>query len=643
MPKPGEGDGRYMAGLDGLRALAVIVVIAYHLNVSFVPGGFLGVGVFFVLSGYLVTDLLLSQRQRSGTIDLKNFWVRRFRRLLPALLLTVAGVVGWIALTNPSQLSALRGDILATLFYGNNWWLLYHQVSYFDSFTTPKPFLHLWSLAVEGQFYLVWPLLLLIGLRYAPRRGQLAGWIVLGTAASALAMAFLYEPGADPSRVYYGTDTRVFALFIGALLAVLWPSRRTFVQGAKRVSLKLDALGAAGLLVILAMIWKINEYDDFLYQGGFVILSLATALVIAALVHPASYLGKCLGWKPLRWIGVRSYGIYLWHYPIIILTSPKVNTNGMNLTLVLFQVAASILLAALSWKYIEEPIRRGALSKLWNKTRSRDWSLRRVSFKQWAAAACALLVLSGFGIGMTSHSPVAVVSAANSAVKDKKEETAVLPPVKHQLKKQVQPRQGVKPNITKTPKNETPPLKAVKPSQPKHPVKQNSVSLQTYGEWSVSVIGDSVMLDAAPYLQKMLPGSVVDAEIGRQMSKATEVLNTMKRQGTLGQCVVIGLGTNGIFSKKKLESLLSSLEGVEHIVLVNVRMPDKWQDPVNSILSDAAAESAKVSLIDWYSYSAGHDEYFEPDATHLVPNGAKAYANLIVEELKSFADSKKHA
>ncbi|MFE5321526.1 acyltransferase family protein [Paenibacillus sp. NPDC056579] len=400
MPKPLNGNGRYMPGLDGLRALAVLFVILYHLNVNWAPGGLLGVGIFFVLSGYLITDILIAQWRKRGRLDLKEFYLRRARRLMPALLVMILAVVAWITLFDRGRLPSLLGEVVSALLYVNNWWHIVHEVSYFESFDPPSPFGHIWSLAVEEQFYLLWPILLALGLMLAPRRGRLVGLTLLLALVSALVMAFLYEPGTDPSRVYYGTDTRAFALLIGAALAIVWPSGKLSAGASRSAHLLLDGIGGASLLAVLAMIWLTDQYDSFLYRGGFVLLSIAVAALVAALAHPASRLGAALGWSPLRWLGVRSYGIYLWHYPVIVLTSPTVNTGSTSIPLALGQMALCIALAALSWRFIEEPIRQGALGPLWKQVRSREWRWDRVLLSRRIVSVCALLVLAMSCVGV---------------------------------------------------------------------------------------------------------------------------------------------------------------------------------------------------------------------------------------------------
>jgi peptidoglycan/LPS O-acetylase OafA/YrhL len=401
MPEPVRGDQKYLPGLDGLRALAVAAVVAYHLGYGWAQGGLLGVGVFFTLSGYLITDILVGQWAARGRIRLGDFWLRRARRLLPALFVMLAVVTVWVNVVARSFLPGFRGNVIASVFYVSNWWYIGQHASYYARFAPPTPLDHLWSLAVEEQFYLIWPwvVLLLVWLAGRLRRrrrgladglgglgGQVAGpgggvpyltnrfrvALALMTLAlaggSAILMIHLYQPGYDPTRVYEGTDTRACGLLIGAAVAMIWPTRRPSVGGtsAERrvpaaVRWLLDAAGVAGLAVIGLLVWRTNQYSDFMFRGGLVVLSVATAATVAAVVTPGSLLGRALGCRPLRWVGVRSYGIYLWHYPVIVLTA-GVGAAGSPVSLgrALVLVAGTVAAAALSWRVIEEPIRRGA-------------------------------------------------------------------------------------------------------------------------------------------------------------------------------------------------------------------------------------------------------------------------------------------
>lgn len=418
-----------MPGLDGLRAIAVLAVIAYHLGFGWAPGGLLGVGIFFTLSGYLITDILLSHMVRRD-MRLTDFWLGRARRLLPALFLMLVVVVAWVTIFGPAQPSKFRDAVVAAALYVSNWQLIFQHVSYFARFGGPEPLGHLWSLAVEEQFYILWPFLMLLGVRFVREkpgtppgvRPRLAVVTLVMAAASAILMAVLYHPSFDPSRVYDGTDTRAFELLGGAALAMVWPSRRLkagISAGARNV---LDGVGAVGLLTIALLIWRTDQYSPFIYHGGLVLLTIATVLVVAALAHPASRLGPALGWGPLRWIGVRSYGIYLWHFPIIVLTSPS-RPHDPSLLRDALQVGATIAIAALSWHYVEEPVRHGALGRLWRRLRSQRWRSEAVSRQGWIATgalAAVLLVsvvgLAGAALDPNAEPPVAEGSAAASPV-----------------------------------------------------------------------------------------------------------------------------------------------------------------------------------------------------------------------------------
>jgi peptidoglycan/LPS O-acetylase OafA/YrhL len=417
MPEPVKRNQRYMPGLDGLRAVAVLSVIAFHLGFGWAPGGLLGVGIFFTLSGYLITDILLTQLARRGHIRLGRFWLARARRLLPALFAMLVIVVAWVTVIGPGQPDQFRKAVVAAVFYVSNWQLIFQHVSYFARFAPPGPLNHLWSLAVEEQFYIVWPFLLLLGVKLVHERPlpsgirpRLAGLTVLAACASAILMAVLYHPSLDPSRVYYGTDTRASELLAGAALAMVWPSRRLSRRISAGARNTLDGLGVVGLLAILLLIWRTGQYSPFLYRGGFVVLSVATVLVLAALAHPACRLGIALGIRPLRWVGVRSYGIYLWHFPIIVLTSPT-GPHSNNLLRDALQVAAIFAVAALSWKYVEEPVRHGAIERLWKRYRAQGWRPQAITQRGWALLAGGGLVLIAACAGMAGVNSVPTVSA----------------------------------------------------------------------------------------------------------------------------------------------------------------------------------------------------------------------------------------
>ncbi len=419
MPEPVKRGQRYMPGLDGLRAIAVLGVILYHLNFTWAEGGLLGVGVFFTLSGYLITDILLNQ-VNSGGIKLKSFWLARARRLLPALFLMLIVVTAWVTLIGPHQPPDFRSAALSAAAYFNNWWLIIHDVSYFDRFAPPDPLNHLWSLSVEEQFYIVWPFLLMLGLRLVPEaarktgvRPRLAAVTAAAAVASGILMAILYSPSLDPSRVYYGTDTRALELLAGATLAMLWPSRRLHARIAAPARHTIEAAGVVGLVVIALMFWRADEFSPFLYRGGFALLALASVLAVAALAHPASRLGPIVGCKPMRWIGERSYGIYLWTLPIIVLTTPE-GAQGADLLRAILQVAAIMAVAELSWRFVENPIRHGALGRLWKQWRAGRLQREQLDRRGWAIVSASAVVVAIASAGLAgvgvSNEPQAIGS-----------------------------------------------------------------------------------------------------------------------------------------------------------------------------------------------------------------------------------------
>lgn len=585
---------RYMPGLDGLRALSVLAVIAYHLDLKWAQGGLLGVGIFFVISGYLITDQIITEWNKHQRLNLVDFWIRRARRLLPAMIGMLLFVAFWLLFVDSSRLHALQGDFLSSLFYINNWWLIFHQVSYFESFGPPSPIGHLWSLSVEEQFYVMWPLLLVIGLKIASRRGKLALLILASAALSALAMAMMYVPGTDPSRVYYGTDTRAFALLIGAALAVVWPSQKLNERVSIAARHTMDVVGGIGIIALIVFIYQTVEYDDWLYRGGLLFLSLIAAAVIAVLSHPASKVGKMMGCKPLRWLGVRSYSLYIWHYPVIILTSPDANTDDTGVTRIILQLTASLILAAFSYRYIEEPFRRGRVHLHWKISYSP--LRRRVLPVILAAILPAILIPSACSITQSKDGiPAHVVEAAGSQKGSNQQETP------------------------STAQNTN------------HPEAQKPVPLDIESGKGITAIGDSVILDAKPFLAKMLPGIAVDGKVGRQMRQAQDVIEQLKAQGKLGDRIIIELGTNGAFSKKQLRALLHSLSDAKQILLVNTRVPRSWQDTVNATIAEVSNEFNNTAIVDWYSASEGKGEYFYRDGVHLNREGAEYYASILAK------------
>jgi peptidoglycan/LPS O-acetylase OafA/YrhL len=597
VPRPVEGTSPYLPGLDGIRAIAVLSVIVFHLNFGWASGGLLGVQVFFVLSGYLITDLLVAEYRRHHGIALAQFWLRRARRLLPALLVVLFVTVGWATLFDRSQLAALRSDLPSGIFYFSNWWFIFHHVSYFAKFGPPSPLGHLWSLSIEEQFYLIWPLLVLVAMKYLHNRRTLIILTLTAAAASAVEMGILFVPDGDPTRVYDGTDTRAFALLIGAALAMALPRNQAFAPVTVNARRLLDAVGGLSLLGIFLMFWLTSQYDSFLYEGGMLLLALLTAMLIAVTIHPGSHLEVILGWEPLRWVGERSYGIYLWHYPVIVLTTPL--NASPSLVRASLQIAATLVLAALSWRFIEQPVRHGALGRQWQRIRSHQWTWPHLRPVGWVVAAAVSFNAIVCTVGL-----VGLVSA--SAADPASRVTSIVPHVQRHVGSPL----SSSPSSSSTTTTDAPPA----------------------GQ-GVTAIGDSVMVDAAPYLQTSLPGIAIDAQVGQQLTQVQAAVPQLKSEGAVGNRLIIELGTNGPFSTAQLTALLDSLGPAQRVVLVNSHVPRPWQQQVNDTIASVAQSYPNTVLVDWATDSANYPQYFYPDGVHLDPQGAKYYASLLVQAL----------
>jgi peptidoglycan/LPS O-acetylase OafA/YrhL len=387
----------YLPGLDGLRALAVLAVLLYHADVLWLPGGFLGVEIFFVVSGYLITSLLLSEYRANNKVNLLQFWQRRARRLLPALFAMILAVLVFAVIFLPEEVASLRGDVVAAFIYITNWYLIVAEQSYFEFSGRPSLLQHLWSLAVEEQFYLAWPLIFAFLLTRLKTRGAMI-LLMVGAAVSALLMGILYTPDADPSRVYYGTDTRAAGLLLGGALAFVWMPQANGQAPSRTRRWLLDGVGVAALAgLAIACLWM-SEFDPFLYQGGMLLVAAGTALVIAAVAAPHSPLfASVLGFGVLRWIGLRSYSLYLWHWPVYMVTRPQLDTTLEGTPLLIVRLALTFALAEISFRVIESPFRRGALGKAWHSWNTaqgaRRWGLGFVGAGAVGAAVVGLVVL----------------------------------------------------------------------------------------------------------------------------------------------------------------------------------------------------------------------------------------------------------
>ncbi|MCY9033187.1 acyltransferase family protein [Bacillus inaquosorum] len=629
---------RYIPGLDGLRAFAVLSVIAYHLNFSGANGGFIGVDIFFVLSGYLITSILLPAHGNDISLDFRDFWVRRIRRLLPAAYLMIFSTVVWVVLFDRELLHTVRGDAISSLFYMSNWWFIFHKLSYFDSFGSPSPLKNLWSLAIEEQFYMIWPMFLVGGMYIFKKRARLAAAVSLLALCSAVMMSILYEPGGDPSRVYYGTDTRSFALLIGCALALVWPMKRL---SSNRLSNKLKhtlhATELSAFCILVLCVYFTDEYEPFLYRGGMLLISMIAAILIACVCHPSSFLGNLLSWRPLRWLGTRSYGIYLWHYPVIVLSTPVQEIGNPVFWHIVLKVIVTFILAELSYHFIEKPIRTQGFRSFFRRIfihRIREWKTTSVISKTSIGfVILAILIFAGGLSGLAgeqkhptkwTYSSQKTNADTSQASEDRKKAEADKDRENNPEQKTTDSNQDQKEN--KNNDQETSKNKDKQSQQAKEPADSDK---------EVLAIGDSVMLDIASHLRQSLSHVTIDGKVGRQMSQALELANEYKSFNQPNKAVIIELGTNGYFTNSQIEQLLQSFSKA-HIYLVNTRVPRQWESKVNESLQQQAHAHQNVTLVDWHTEALQHPEYFTPDGVHLVPQGAKALTGLIVQAMKSF-------
>jgi peptidoglycan/LPS O-acetylase OafA/YrhL len=612
---------RRAPGLDGVRALAVLAVMGFHEGVSELSGGFLGVDVFFVLSGFLITDLLVSHYDRRGRLDLKDFWSRRARRLLPALALMLIVVTAAATVIEPGQGASLRLALLAAVTYTSNWYQILHHVSYFAAlglFTAPPPLDHLWSLAIEEQFYLIWPLILwLLILRLNGRRSRVTATLILA-ALSALAMALEYSPG-DPSLVYYGTDTHASALLIGAALALALPLATVASLPAAQVR-RLDAAGVVGLVLLAWAAGHFSGADPAVYPVGLILAAAGAAGLVAAAAG-TGVIAAMTGLPPLRWVGIRSYGIYLWHWPVIALAGAIIGAGANSAWMWFIEAAVSIGLACVSWRFVETPILRDGFWATCSRWRLLiDEALRPVGARRRvtpmvvAAAALIAAAVAGYGVARPP------ASAAPSG-----------------LLRQVAEGQRISAASQATRAASPAPVvagPAVSPA-PASLCRTAAARLPKVSGRQVTAVGDSVMVASAAALNTALPGIYINAEVGRAMVNGLTVIQGLAARDELRRYVVVGLGTNGPVSAGQIRQLRRLIGPDRYLILVSTFGPMPWESSVNAVLGAAARHTAHVSLADWHAAIAGHTGLLWPDGIHPRPSGAKVYARVVLAAIQA--------
>lgn len=638
---PARPKSRYIPALDGLRTLAVVAVVLYHLNLTWAQGGLLGVTIFFVLSGYLITRLLLNEVAKTGRIDLKSFWIRRIRRLVPAVVTVVFVTCALCTIFNHVMLTKMRPDILPSLLFFNNWWQIAQNVSYFNALGDPSPLTHFWSLAIEEQFYLIWPPLLFAMVSMHVSKPNTRR-VVLGLAAvSALAMMVLYNPAADPSRVYYGTDTRVFSLLLGAWMAFipdrdLAPARLFHHLGLDRLAgagkrgkekasehgkddgsaaeagrapsgvpagfwsspASIDVLGVVGLVGLAAMVALTNGYTAFQYRGGTLLCSILTLMVIAACVQPQGMVARALSAEPLVWVGKRSYSIYLWHYPLLLLMNPVANISDTPWWQYILQVLVVVAVAECSYRFIETPFRKGAFGRTVSELREgtttpAGWVRAHIP----VCAVCGVVLVVALG-GLVFVPDTSALSGEGAEILNKEAKNA-------------KPQDQQAADDTDKDNDGFPD-----------------------GSYDLLMIGDSVSLRAVDSFDGVFPHSHIDAEKGRQFDAGRTTFEGYIQQNLAGKIVVFALGTNGLVTDAQIDAIMADAGNQRTVVFVNTRSPQPWVGSTNQAIANAATRYKNVRVIDWYGYSANRNDLFDGDGTHLSTTGVTEYLNLIHDAVK---------
>lgn len=574
---------RYIPAIDGLRAVAVVAVMLYHLGFSWIPGGFLGVDLFFVISGYVITRLLLDSIQRSGGLDLRAFYKARIRRLFPPLVFMIFVTIIYISIWAPETMRRFVSDSPFALLGGMNWWLVFRHTDYFDTISRPPLLQHTWSLGVEAQFYLIWPLILLLVLRQFGK-AKIPGAALFIAAISGIALLLVsFEVDAvnasQVSHVYFGTDTHSIGLFLGAALAVSWVPQNLQEQVNRRAQDFIDGIGVIGFVGLLGVFLLVNENDPTLYKLAFPLAGLFGCAILTSIVHPASRFAPILSSKVAVWIGERSYAIYLWHWVVFQVTRPAVDLEGSTWALYALRILVVFALADISLRLVELPVRSGLVEYWFKGMKYRTKNVQRRQ-KSTVVASILLLILG------TSY-----ISA--NAISQSDKEMAI---IKQQLE---QP---------------------IRPSEP--------TATQAGGLW---VTGDSVILGIHYELDARSHIAIINARVGRQAPELIEVMRADKANAA-NSTVIFNMGNNNKLTPDQVLAIFEEVKNQPKIIVVNTAVPRAWRDENNALIAQYAALYG-ATVVDWSAISAGHPEYFAPDGVHLVPAGVRAYVDAITAML----------
>ncbi|MPZ50252.1 MAG: acyltransferase family protein [Dehalococcoidia bacterium] len=616
------GARAHLPAVDGIRALSLIAVLLFHAAPGLLSGGFIGVEVFFVVSGFVITRSIVKEWQLRRSVGLRSFWLRRALRLLPALAVLIVSVVAYVSMIDPDALASLRTEMFASLAYVMNWHLVLSGDSYLASFSDPSPLTHLWSLAVEEQFYVVWPLLLSMGLTLRKPRLLLV-LTIAGALASVLLMAGLYMGGANDGRLYYGTDTRASGLLFGAALAL---------AGQAGVAIRrpdagffLEVAGIAGLALIVAGSVLVANDSPLLYLGGFAVVDAAAVLLLLSAAQMQSATARFLSFKPLQWLGLRSYGIYLWHWPILLLAWPE----ETGVVAVILKLLAAVTAAALSYVLVEQPIRCWGRATSVSSATSTVHPIRRWRLRIVVLAACAALLTGAAGIAAVPTSDGAPQLASSVRIFGSEPTPATPSGESEEWSGEDAPAdQRSEPLQT--------PMPTSSPSAPASPATKPVAAIRPAAATGprVTAIGDSVLLSAATELAALVPGIDIDASLGRQTWEAIEILEQRRHDSELAQVVLLHIGNNGPLTAAQIDKIMAIAGKDRRVVFVNVKVERPWQSETNVALADGAQRFANLELVDWYGASNQRKDLFWKDDTHLNPEGISLYADLVSEVVK---------
>jgi peptidoglycan/LPS O-acetylase OafA/YrhL len=574
---------RHISSIDGLRAIAVTAVVLYHLGISWIPGGFLGVDLFFVISGYVITRLILDSINQSSALDLRAFYAARIRRIYPGFLFMVISTIIFIGVWAPEAIKRFLSDLPYALSGTINWALVARNQDYFETIGRPPLLQHTWSLAVELQFYLIWPIILLTVLKYFGKKNvariALIIAIISGTILFLVSLQLDQANSAKVSHIYFGTDTHSLGLFLGSALAVSWIPQNLSANITRRAQDVIDGIGVVGLLGLISTFLFIDESNASLYQIAFPLAAIFGCLVIISLVHPASRFAPIISTPPFRWIGQRSYGIYIWHWVIFQVTRPSVDLSGETWALYLARVLLVLALADISLRWVEIPFRQGQVQTWFRGMKYRS-SKERVR-QQLSVLVSIIAVLA-----VTTSISVSAINKSN------------------------QISQVINEELT---------------DQEESPVDLGS----TTGLW---VTGDSVILGIRSKLENKEHISLVNARVGRQ---APELLAVMQvdQSSVPSSPVIFNLGNNNALSEQTVVEIFEVIKNQPQIIIVNTAVPRPWRDSNNAIISKVASNYANVKLVDWYQISKDRPELFAPDGVHLSPMGSDVYVDLVLSVL----------